>query len=33
MKRDLLDSANIPEAPRILLAALIVLLFIAAGAI
>lgn len=33
MRRDLLDSANIPEAPRILLVALIVALFILAGAI
>lgn len=33
MRRDLLDSANIPEAWRILLLALIVLLLIHAGVI
>lgn len=33
MRRDLLDSANIPEAQRLILAALIVLFLFAAGVI
>lgn len=33
MRRDLLDSANIPEARRILFVALLVVLFIAVGEI
>lgn len=33
MRRDLLDSANIPEARRLLLLALLVVLFIQLGAI
>jgi hypothetical protein len=33
MRRDLLDSANIPEAPRLLIALLIVLFLFAVGVI